>query len=316
MKLDKCAINPVGLAVRIGGLQLKNPVMTASGTFGYGQEFAPFCDLKRLGAIVLKGLSLEPRPGNPSPRIMETPCGMLNAVGLQNIGVRAFIAEKMPYLRQIDVAVIANIFGETVDEYRRIAEILSHVDGVDGIEVNISCPNVKKGGIAFGANPDVAADITQKVRGETDLPMIVKLTPNVTDITEIAMAVEAAGADAVSLINTLTGMSVDIERRRPHLANITGGLSGPAVKPVALRMVWQAVHSLKIPVIGIGGISTADDALEFLIAGATAIEIGTANFINPSVTMKVIDGIEEYMTRHGIGRIDELIGSLITDPQQ
>ena len=314
MKSDKPAISPVGLGVRIGRLELKNPVMTASGTFGYGQEFAPYCDLNRLGAIVVKGLSLEPRPGNPSPRIMETPCGMLNAVGLQNIGVRAFIAEKMPYLRQIDVAVIANIFGETIDEYRRVADILNHVDGVDGIEVNISCPNIKKGGIAFGANPDVAADVTKKVRGETDLPLIVKLTPNVTDITEIALAVEAAGADAVSLINTLTGMSVDIERRRPHLANITGGLSGPAVKPVALRMVWQAVRSLKIPVIGIGGISTAADALEFLITGATAVEIGTANFTNPTATMQILDGITEYMTRHGIRRIEELIGSLKTDP--
>jgi dihydroorotate dehydrogenase (NAD+) catalytic subunit len=234
---------------------------------------------------------------------METPCGMLNAIGLQNIGVRAFIDDKLPYLRQFDVAVIANIFGETVDEYRRITEILSGAEGVDGIEVNISCPNVKKGGIAFGANPDVAADVTKKVRAETGLPLIVKLTPNVTDITEIALAVEAAGADAVSLINTLTGMSVDIERRRPHLANITGGLSGPAVKPVALRMVWQVVQSVKIPVIGIGGIATAADALEFLIAGATAVEIGTANFTNPAVTM-------------GIGRIGELIGSLKTDPQQ
>jgi dihydroorotate dehydrogenase (NAD+) catalytic subunit len=310
MKSNKHAISPVGLGVRIGGLELKNPVMTASGTFGYGNEFTPYCDLNRLGAIVVKGLSLEPRPGNPSPRIMETPCGMLNAVGLQNIGVRAFIVEKMPYLRQIDVAVIANIFGETVDEYRRIAEILSDVDGLDGIEVNISCPNVKKGGIAFGANPDVAADVTKKVRSETDLPLIVKLTPNVTDITEIALAVEEAGADAVSLINTLMGMSVDIERRRPHLANITGGLSGPAVKPVALRMVWQAVRSLKIPIIGIGGISTATDALEFLITGATAVQIGTANFTNPSATMRVLDGIEEYMVRHRLTNIMELIGSL------
>jgi len=314
MEADKNKISPLALKVRIGGLALKNPVMTASGTFGYGGEFAPFCDLNRLGAVVVKGLSLEPRLGNPPPRIMETPCGMLNAVGLQNIGVRAFIDDKLPYLRQFDVAVIANIFGETVDEYRRITEILSGVDGVHGIEVNISCPNVKKGGIAFGARPEVAADVTEKIRGETDLPVIVKLTPNVTDITEIALAVEAAGADAVSLINTLTGMSVDIERRRPHLANITGGLSGPAVKPVALRMVWQTVRCLKIPVIGIGGIATAADALEFLIAGATAVEVGTANFIHPAVTMLILDGIAEYMTRHGIDGIDELIGSLKTDP--
>jgi dihydroorotate dehydrogenase (NAD+) catalytic subunit len=314
MESNKNGIKDIALGVRIGSLALKNPVMTASGTFGYGEEFAPFCDLNRLGAVVVKGLSLEPRPGNPAPRIMETPCGMLNAVGLQNIGVQAFIDDKLPYLRQYDVAVIANIFGETVDEYRRITEILSGADGVHGIEVNISCPNVKKGGIAFGAKPDVAADVTQKVRAETDLPVIVKLTPNVTDITEIALAVEAAGADAVSLINTLTGMSVDIERRRPHLANITGGLSGPAIKPVALRMVWQAVRCLKIPVIGIGGIATADDALEFLIAGATAVEIGTANFIDPAVTIGVLEGIATYMTRHGIMRIDDLIGSLKTDP--
>jgi dihydroorotate dehydrogenase (NAD+) catalytic subunit len=315
MESNKKGIRPVALGVTIGGLVLKNPVMTASGTFGYGKEYASFCDLNRLGAIVVKGLSLEPRPGNPAHRIMETPCGMLNAVGLQNVGVRAFIEDKLPYLREFDVALIANIFGETVDEYRRITEILGGAKGVHGIEVNISCPNVKKGGIAFGARPDVAAEVTGKVRAGTDLPVIVKLTPNVTDITEIALAVEAAGADAVSLINTLTGMSVDIERRRPHLANITGGLSGPAVKPVALRMVWQAVRCLKIPVIGIGGIATAADALEFLIAGATAVEIGTANFIHPAVTMEILDGITEYMIRHGIGRIDELIGSLKTDPQ-
>jgi dihydroorotate dehydrogenase (NAD+) catalytic subunit len=314
MESNKEDIGHIALGVRIGGLALMNPVMTASGTFGYGEEFAPFCDLNRLGAVVVKGLSLEPRMGNPAPRIMETPCGMLNAIGLQNIGIRAFINDKLPYLRQFDVAVIANIFGETVDEYRRIAEILNGADGVHGIEVNISCPNVRKGGVAFGAKPDVAADVTKKVCAETDLPVIVKLTPNVTDITEIALAVEAAGADAVSLINTLTGMSVDIERRRPHLANITGGLSGPAVKPVALRMVWQAVRCLKIPVIGIGGISTAADALEFLIAGATAVEIGTANFIDPAVTIGILDGIEAYMIRHGICRIDELIGSLKTDP--
>ncbi|MCX5838830.1 MAG: dihydroorotate dehydrogenase [Deltaproteobacteria bacterium] len=314
MEADKNGISGIALGVRIGGLALKNPVMTASGTFGYGEEFAPFCDLNRLGAVVVKGLSLEPRAGNPSPRIMETPCGMLNAIGLQNIGVRAFIADKLPFLRQFNIAVIVNIFGETVDEYRRIAEILNGAEGVHGIEVNISCPNVKKGGVAFGANPDVAADVTKKVRAVTRFPLIVKLTPNVTDITEIALAVEAAGADAVSLINTLTGMSVDIERSRPHLANITGGLSGPAVKPVALRMVWQAVRCLKIPIIGIGGISNAADALEFLIVGATAIEIGTANFIHPAATMGILDGIEAYMIRHGIGRIDELIGSLKTDP--
>ncbi len=301
------------LSVAIGRLNLKNPVMTASGTCGYGEEYAPFVDLNRLGAVVVKGLSLEPRSGNPPPRIMETPSGMLNAVGLQNIGVRDFIIEKLPFLRRYGTAVIANIFGETLDEYRRVAETLSGADGVHAIEINISCPNVKKGGIAFGARPEAAAEVTREVRGETDLPLIVKLTPNVTDIAEIALAAEAAGADAVSLINTLTGMSVDIERRRPHLANVTGGLSGPAIRPVALRMVWQVVHAVKIPVIGIGGIMTASDALEFLITGATAVQVGTANFVNPSITIEIIDGIGNYLRRHGIGKITELIGSLNTE---
>lgn len=310
MTSDKPSIGSVKLAVKIGTLELKNPVMTASGTFGYGKEFAPYCDLSRLGAIVVKGLSLEPRLGNPSPRIMETPCGMLNAIGLQNIGIRAFIADKMPYLRETGASVIVNIFGETVDDYRRVAAILDPIPGIAGIEVNISCPNVNKGGMIFGVHPDIAADVTEKLRNETGLPLIVKLTPNVTDITEIALAVENAGADAVSLINTLTGMSVDIENRRPHLANITGGLSGPAVKPVALRMVWQVVKALKIPVIGIGGISTAADALEFIITGATAVEIGTANFTNPHVTIEVLEGIQEYMIHHQITNIGDLIGSL------
>jgi dihydroorotate dehydrogenase (NAD+) catalytic subunit len=302
------------LSVTIGGMILKNPVMTASGTFGYGGEYAPFIDLNRLGAVVVKGLSLEPRSGNPPPRIMETPSGMLNAVGLQNVGVRAFISEKLPFLRTFDTTVIANIFGETVDEYRRVAEILGGAEGVHAIEVNISCPNVSKGGIAFGARPELAAEVTRGVRGETGLPLIVKLTPNVTDIAEVALAVEAAGADAVSLINTLTGMSVDIEKRRPRLANVTGGLSGPAIRPVALRMVWQVVRAVKIPVIGIGGIMTASDALEFIITGATAIQVGTANFVDPAAVLKILDGIGEYLIRHKIANIAELIGSLDTDP--
>ncbi len=301
------------LAVAIGGLTLKNPVMTASGTFGYGEEYAPFVDLNRLGAVVVKGLSLEPRSGNPPPRIMETPSGMLNAVGLQNIGVRAFIADKLPSLRRYDTAVIANIFGETVDEYRRVAEIISATEGIHAIEVNVSCPNVKRGGISFGATPEAAAEVTRMIRNETDLPLIVKLTPNVTDITKIALAAEAAGADALSLINTLTGMSVDIERRRPHLANVTGGLSGPAIRPIALRMVWQVFRTVKIPVIGIGGIMTSSDALEFLITGARAVEIGTANFIRPAATTDILDGIIDYMVRHKIGRMADLIGSLDTD---
>jgi dihydroorotate dehydrogenase (NAD+) catalytic subunit len=303
------------LTVAIGGLTLKNPVMTASGTFGYGEEYASFVDLNRLGAVVVKGLSLEPRSGNPPPRIMETPSGMLNAVGLQNIGVKDFITRKLPFLRQYDTAVIVNIFGETVDEYRRVTEILSGTEGIHAIEVNISCPNVKRGGISFGATPEAAAEVTRRIRGETDLPLIVKLTPNVTDIAQIALAAESAGADALSLINTLTGMSVDIEKKRPHLANVTGGLSGPAIRPVALRMVWQVVRAVKIPVIGIGGIVTASDALEFLITGARAVEIGTANFIRPAATMEVINGIVDYLSRHKIVKITELIGSLDTDLQ-
>lgn len=300
------------LTVAIGSLVLKNPVLTASGTFGYGEEYAPFVDLNRLGGIVVKGLSLAPRLGNPPPRIMETPAGMLNAVGLQNVGVEVFLAKKLPYLRRYDTRVIVNIFGESLDEYRRLAAILSAAPGIHAVEVNISCPNVKKGGLAFGAHPECAAEVTRGVRGETDLPLIVKLTPNVTDITLIAQAAEEAGADALSLINTLTGMCVDIERRRPQLANVTGGLSGPAIRPVALRMVWQVLQKVRIPVVGIGGIATASDALEFLITGARAIQVGTANFISPSATTDVLEGITAYMIRHQIGSLPDLIGSLKT----
>lgn len=286
--------------------------MTASGTFGYGEEYAPYVDLSRLGAIVVKGLSLKPRMGNPPPRIVETPCGMLNAVGLQNVGVNAFIREKLPFLAQFDLPVIANIFGESVEEYVKVAEILSQASGVHGLEVNISCPNVKKGGIAFGANPDMAADVTRRVKASTDLPVIIKLTPNVTDITEIAESVEAAGADAISLINTITGMSVDIERRVPHLRNITGGLSGPAIKPVALRMVWQVIQRVSIPVIGLGGIMTARDALEFLIVGARAVQVGTAHFIHPHAAIDILEGIEDYLEQHQFDDINQLVGTLKT----
>ncbi len=302
--------NPPSLAVSIGGLNLKNPVMPASGTFGYGEEYAPFMDLNRLGAVVTKGISLWPRAGNPPPRIMETPAGMLNAVGLQNVGVRAFVAEKLPYLRQFDVPVIVNIFGEAVDEYAAVAEALSRAGGVHALEVNISCPNVKKGGIAFGARPESAAEVTAAVRGSTDLPVIVKLTPNVTDIVEIALAAESAGAHALSLINTLLGMSVDVERRVPHLANVTGGLSGPAVRPVAVRMVWQVAGRVKLPVIGVGGIVDAAGALEFLIAGASAVQVGTGQFMNPRTALDVIEGIEAYLVRHGMRDVRELVGSL------
>ena len=300
------------LSVEIGRLRLRNPVMTASGTFGYGEEYAPYVDLSRLGAIVVKGLSLKPRMGNPPPRIVETPCGMLNAVGLQNVGVNAFIGEKLPFLAQFDLPVIANIFGESVEEYVRVAEILSQASGVHGLEVNISCPNVKRGGIAFGANPDMAADVTRRVKASTDLPVIVKLTPNVTDIAEIAESVEAAGADAISLINTITGMSVDIEQRVPHLRNVTGGLSGPAIKPVALRMVWQVIQRVSVPVIGLGGIMTARDALEFLIVGARAVQVGTAHFIHPHAAIDILEGIEDYLEQHQFDDINQLIGTLKT----
>lgn len=296
------------MAVQIGRLRLKNPVMTASGTFGYGQEYADYVDLNRLGAIVVKGLSLEPRMGNPPPRIIETTGGMLNAIGLQNIGVDAFIEEKLPYLQQFDVAVVANIYGESYSEYQQVAKKLSSVKGVHALEVNVSCPNVKKGGLSFGADPKVAAIVTRKVKEVTDLPVIIKLTPNVTDITAIAVAVEKAGADAVSLINTLTGMSIDLKTRTPHLKNITGGLSGPAIKPVALRMVWQVMACVSIPVIGIGGIMTAGDALEFMLLGAKAVQIGTANFINPHATMDILDGMEDYLQSNNIDDINEFIG--------
>ena len=298
------------MAVEIAGIKMKNPVMTASGTFGCGEEYADYVDLNRLGGIVVKGLSLKPRPGNPPPRIMETAGGMLNAVGLQNIGVDAFIEEKLPFLQQYRVAVIANIYGESYKEYAQVAGKLSKAGGVDALEVNVSCPNVKKGGLSFGSDPKAAAEVTRCVKAETHLPVIVKLTPNVTDITVIARTVEEAGADAVSLINTLTGMSIDLKTRTPHLKNITGGLSGPAIKPVALRMVWQVAQRVAIPVIGIGGIMTALDALEFMVAGAKAVQIGTANFINPRATMEIIDGMQRYLQENNMKSINDIVGTL------
>ena len=298
------------MEVSLGKLKLRNPVMTASGTFGYGEEYAPFVDLNRLGALIVKGISLEPRAGNPPPRIMETEGGMLNAIGLENVGVSAFIRDKLPFLRDYNVPVIVNIFGESLDEYRRVAEILGRTKGVHALEVNISCPNVEKGGLVFGCDPDLCYEVTRAVKAVTELPVIVKLTPNVTDAAALAMCCEAGGADAVSLINTLKGMSVDIERRAPHLQRVTGGLSGPVVRPVALRMVWEVVKKVSIPVIGIGGIVTAEDALAFLIVGAKAVQIGTANFINPRATMDILEGIEAYLIRHEMGDVNELIGSL------
>lgn len=300
----------VRMEVSIGPLKLKNPIMTASGTFGYGEEYAGFTDLNRLGALIVKGLSLYPRKGNPPPRIMETTGGMLNAIGLENVGVRAFIKEKLPFLRRFDVSIIANIFGETVEEYQEVAVLLDRAEGVCGLELNISCPNVKKGGVAFGADPVLAAEVTRKVKEASSLPLIVKLTPNVTDIALIAESVEEAGANALSLINTITGMSVDIERRVPHLKNNTGGLSGPAIKPIALRMVWEVVKRVSIPVIGIGGILTAADALEFLIIGARAVQVGTANFINPCAATDILTGMEDYLDKHCIQDINDLIGTL------
>jgi len=299
------------MAVHIGGgLIIKNPVMTASGTFGYGEEYAPYCDINRLGAVIVKGVSLEPRAGNPPPRIMETPCGMLNAVGLENPGVKIFVKEKLPFLRQYNIAVIVNVYGETLDEYKQVVDIVSDSEGVHGLEINISCPNVKKGGIVFGTDPDMAYEITKEVKSVTDLPVLVKLTPNVTDICGIAESVQAAGADAISLINTLTGMSVDIEQRTPHLKNITGGLSGPAIKPIALRMVWQVVKRVTIPVIGVGGITSARDAMEFLIVGARAVQVGTAHFINPRAAVNIIDTMSDYFVKHNIKDVNEFIGTL------
>lgn len=300
------------LSVDIGGIVLKNPVMTASGTFGYAQEFALLVDLNRIGGIVVKGLSLEPSKGNPPPRIAETPCGMLNAIGLENVGIEAFIKDKLPRLRGLSAPVFVNLYGKTEEEYARLAARVDETEGIAGVEVNISCPNVKAGGIAFGVDPRAAAGVVGRVRKETSRPVIVKLSPNVTDITEIARSVEGAGADAISLINTITGMAIDIRTRRSRLANITGGLSGPAIKPVALRMVWQVAHAVTVPVIGIGGIMSAEDALEFFIAGATAIEVGTANFVNPRATLDIIDGIERFLKESGMESIREIIGTLET----
>ncbi|MBI5587732.1 MAG: dihydroorotate dehydrogenase [Deltaproteobacteria bacterium] len=283
--------------------------MTASGTFGYGSEFAPYTDLNRLGAVVVKGLSLKPRQGNPGPRIVETPCGMLNAIGLQNVGVEAFIKEKLPYLRKYSTRVIANIFGETMEDYSEVARMLDGVEGVAALEVNISCPNVKKGGIVFGTDPFEAAKVVMAVKKSTRLPVITKLSPNVTDIKVMVRAVEDAGSDAVSIINTLTGMVVDVEKRRPALATVTGGLSGPAIRPVAVRMVWEARKVARTPIIGVGGIMEAKDALEFIIAGATAVQVGTASFIDPNAAVKVAEGIAEYVERHGT-TVSKLVGSL------
>lgn len=296
--------------VDIGGLMLNNPVMTAAGTFGYAAEYQPFLDLNRLGAIIVKGLSIKPVIGNPMPRIVETPCGMLNAVGLENIGLEHFVRDKMPFLKTLLPPVIVNIYGKSLEDYAELAARLNEIEGIAGLEINISCPNVSSGGLAFGVDATSAFQVVNAVRKRTTKHVMVKLTPNVTDVTLIAQSAEDAGADAVSLINTITGMAIDIETRRSKLANITGGLSGPAIKPVALRMVWQVANAVKIPVVGIGGIVSAADALEFFIAGARAVQIGTANFLNPRTTLDIVDGIRSYLVKKRIGTLDDLIGTL------
>lgn len=296
------------LRVEIAGLKLKNPVMVASGTFGYGREYARFYDLSRLGAVMVKGVSLEPWAGNPTPRIAETPAGMLNAIGLQNPGVEHFLKVDLPFLREFDTAVIVNIIGRTVEEYAAVTRRLSEAEGVHAIEINISCPNIKEGGLQFGSDPVQAARVVRAVKEATHLPVIPKLSPNVTDIAAMARAVEDAGADAVSLVNTFLGMAIDVKRRRPVLANTFGGLSGPAIRPLAVRMVWQVYEAVRIPIIGMGGIMTADDALEFILAGARAVAVGTANFIRPLAALEVIEGLEAYVQESGLP-YGELVGA-------
>ena len=296
--------------VDIGGIVLNNPVMTASGTFGYAREYEELVGLNRLGGIIVKGLSLKPVAGNPPPRIVETSCGMLNAIGLENVGLDHFIKDKLPFLKTLSLPIVVNIYGKSVDEYSQLAARLNEIDAIAGLEVNISCPNVSAGGLVFGVDPDSTYSVVSAVRKRTAKHVMVKLTPNVTDITQIAQSAEDAGADAVSLINTITGMAIDVETRRSKLANITGGLSGPAIKPVALRMVWQVVQKVNIPVVGIGGIMSARDALEFLIAGAKAVQVGTANFLNPKVTVEIIEGIQAFLIKKKIKKLTDIVGTL------
>ena len=298
------------LGVEVGPLHLKNPVLAASGTFGYGQEFEEVVALSRLGGIVTKAVTLEPRLGNPPPRIVETAAGMLNSIGLANVGVEAFVRDKMPFLRSCGTAVIVNVAGRTVEEYAQTARRLDDCPGIHALEINISCPNVKEGGLSFGADPQLAGQVVEAIRNVTPLPLIAKLTPNVTDVAAIAEAVQEAGADAVSLINTLVGMAIDVERRRPKLGGVTGGLSGPAIKPVALAMVWKVAQAVQIPVIGIGGIASAEDALEFLITGAVAVQVGTANFVDPTSTIQIIEGLERYVRAKGYRSPREIVGTL------
>lgn len=297
------------LSVDLAGIKMKTPVMTASGTFGFGMEYSDFVDINKIGAVVVKGTTLTPRSGNSGVRIAETPAGMLNSIGLENPGVDEFLNHTLPSLADYDVPVIVNIAGNTVEEYGELAKRLE-VKGVAALELNISCPNVKQGGIAFGTNCDSAASVVKMVKNNTNLPVIVKLSPNVTDIVEMAKAVEAAGADAIALINTLLGMSINIHTWQPVLGNVVGGLSGPAVKPVAVRMVWQVANAVKLPIIGMGGIMTAEDAVEFILAGASAVAVGTANFVNPHATMEITDGIKDYLAKKGLSHVSQLVGQV------
>ncbi len=298
------------LEVRIGRLVLRNPVMVASGTFGYGEEFSELYDVSRLGAVVTKGISLKPRRGNPMPRIVEVAGGLINSIGLENVGIEVFIEDKLPFLQEKGATVVVNVFGETIEEYVELAKLLDSTEGVHALELNISCPNVKAGGIHFGAAASSASDLTEEVRGVTELPLLVKLSPMVNDIAAIAKAVEAAGADAISLINTVPATAIDVETRRPRLASGSGGLSGPAIKPIALHLVRQAYDAVKIPLVGMGGIMNTADALEFMIAGATAIQVGTANFIRPAVALEIIEGLETYAREQSLKRLSKIVGCL------
>ena len=303
------------LSTRVGPLTLRNPFIGASGCFGYGLEYAEAVDLRSLGGVAVKVLFLDEREGHPPPRIVETPAGMLNAIGLQGIGVRRFVADKLPELRRLGATTIVNICGSTLDEYCEVARILSDHEGVAAIELNISCPNIKEGGIQFGCSLHGTYDVVSGVRKATPLPIIPKLTPNVTDVASFARASEEAGADAISLVNTFLAMAIDVETRRPKLSNVMGGLSGPAIRPIAVRMVWECHEAVKLPIIGMGGIATIGDALEFIIAGASAVQVGTANFVDPFIWGKLIKGLDDYMTRHGIARVGDLVGTLQVEPQ-
>jgi dihydroorotate dehydrogenase (NAD+) catalytic subunit len=304
------------LSVSIGPLTLKNPIIAASGCFGYGVEYAEAVDLASLGGVAVKGLFLAERDGHPPPRIVETPGGMLNAIGLQGIGVHRFVAEKLPELRRLGATVIVNVCGSTIDEYCEVSRVLSDAEGVGAIELNISCPNIKEGGIQFGCSLTGTYDVVSAVRKATSLPLIPKLTPNVTDVASFARASEDAGADAVSLVNTFLAMAIDVETRRPKLSNVLGGLSGPAIRPIAVRMVWECRQAVRLPIIGMGGIATATDALEFMIAGATAVQVGTANFVDPFIWSKLMDGIRAYTAAHGIARLQDIVGTVDTSARE